>query len=222
MKKLLVVVFILALQPVFSQVSKSLGEFNAVLVFDKLNVKLIAANENKVVIEGDRQYEVEVVNKNGNLKLRMPFPRVLAGENISVTVYYKKIDEVEASEGSIVSSDDIFTATIFNVSAREGAKINLKVAAEKLNTRVVTGADVTITGTAINHDASLLTGGILDSRDVITSQTSISVSAGGTAQIYATALVDAKVRAGGSIFIFGKPKQINKATVFGGKIEEKI
>ena len=36
----------------------------------------------------------------------------------------------------------------------------------------------------------------------------------------ASTLVDAKVSAGGSIYIYGKPKQINQKTVFGGKIEE--
>ena len=54
-----------------------------------------------------------------------------------------------------------------------------------------------------------------------TSQTSISVAAGGKAEIYATALVDAKVKAGGSIYIYGKPKQINKEVFIGGTIIEK-
>jgi hypothetical protein len=35
----------------------------------------------------------------------------------------------------------------------------------------------------------------------------------GNAEIYATTLVDAKVRAGGSIYIYGSPKQINKETL---------
>jgi hypothetical protein len=33
-------------------------------------------------------------------------------------------------------------------------------------------------------------------------------------------LVDAKVRAGGTITIFGKPKQINQKTVLGGSINQ--
>jgi hypothetical protein len=42
----------------------------------------------------------------------------------------------------------------------------------------------------------------LKSKELHTSQTTISVSAG-NAEIYATTLVDAKVRAGGSIYIYG-------------------
>jgi hypothetical protein len=37
-----------------------------------------------------------------------------------------------------------------------------------------------------------MTGGILESKDLVTDQTTISVSAGGNAEIYATVLVDAK------------------------------
>ena len=52
----------------------------------------------------------------------------------------------------------------------------------------------------------------------ITQQTTVTVNAGGLANVYATDLVDAKTRAGGTITIFGKPKQINEKTVAGGNI----
>ena len=38
--------------------------------------------------------------------------------------------------------------------------------------------------------------------------------------MYASDLVDAKVRAGGTILIHGKPKQINQKTIAGGSIEQ--
>jgi hypothetical protein len=55
-----------------------------------------------------------------------------------------------------------------------------------------------------------MTGGILKSKELHTSQTTNNVSAG-NAEIYATTLVDAKVRAGGSIYIYGvQNKSIKK------------
>jgi hypothetical protein len=33
--------------------------------------------------------QVEVVNNNGELKLRMPFPKLLSGEDISIKLYFK-------------------------------------------------------------------------------------------------------------------------------------
>jgi len=221
MKKLFLVAIAIVSQANFAQVTKKLGDFNAVKVFDKLTVKLIASTENKVVISGTREKEVEVVNNNGELKLRMPFPKLLSGDAISIKLYYKNIDEISANEGSSVSSDAVFKQTIFDLSAKEGAKINLKVDAQKVNVKAVTGSIIELSGEALNQDVVIMSGGVLKSRNLHTSQTTINLSAGGNAEINASTLVDAKVKAGGTVSIYGKPKQINQQTILGGKIEEK-
>jgi hypothetical protein len=56
-----------------------------------------------------------------------------------------------------------------------------------------------------------MTGG-LKSKELHTSQTTISVSAGGNAEIYATTLVDAKLEQE-ALFTLWSPKQINKETL---------
>jgi hypothetical protein len=89
MKKLLIGVAILFVQMSFAQVTKEVGDFDEVKVFDKLHVKLVASSDNKVVIKGARESEVEVVNKKGILKLRMPFPKLLSGDDLDITLYYK-------------------------------------------------------------------------------------------------------------------------------------
>lgn len=221
MKKVFLVAIAIVSQATFAQVTKKLGEFNSLKVFDKLTVKLIASTENKVVISGTREKEVEVVNNNGELKLRMPFPKLLSGNDISIKLYYKNIDGISASEGSSVSSDAVFKQTIFDLSAKEGAKINLKVDAQKVNVKAVTGGIIELSGEAVNQDVIIMSGGVLKSKNLHTSQTTVSLSAGGNAEINASTLVDAKVKAGGTVSIYGKPKQINQETILGGKIEEK-
>ncbi|WP_418264456.1 head GIN domain-containing protein [Flavobacterium faecale] len=221
MKKLWMIALVMISQITLAQVTKNLGDFSTVSVFDKLSVKLIPGSENKIVINGARASEVETVNNNGELKLRMPFPKLLSGEDISIQLYFRNIDGINASEGSIVTSDAVFKGTIINISAKEGAKIQADIEAEKVNVKAFTGGIIELSGKANNQDVNLTSGGSLDALDLHTSQTTITVFAGGIAEIYATTLVDAKVRAGGTIYIHGKPKQINKATVLGGKIEEK-
>ena len=221
MKKVLIVVFALVAQATFAQVTKNLGDFNVIEVFDKLSVKLIPSSENKAVITGNREDEVELVNNNGTLKLRMPFPKLLSGDDISIKLYFINIDGISASEGSYVSSESVFKPTIMDLNAREGAEINIKLDAQKVNVKAVTGGIIELSGEAINQDATIMSGGVLKSRELNTSQTSINVYAGGNAEINASTLVDAKVKAGGSVYIYGKPRQVNKETLFGGKIIEK-
>ena len=221
MKKVLILVFALAAQATFAQVTKNLGDFNTIKVFDKLNVKLIPASENKVVISGNRENEVEVVNNNGELKLRMPFPKLLSGDDISIKLYFVNIEGISASEGSYVSGESVFKQTIMDLNAREGAEINVKLDTQKVNVKAVSGGIIQLSGEAVNQDVTIMSGGVLKSRELSTSQTSINVSAGGNAEINASTLVDAKVKAGGSVYIYGKPKQSHTQTVFGGKIVEK-
>jgi hypothetical protein len=220
MKKLIIAAAILVAQLSFGQVTKELGDFDAVKVFDKLSVKLVASSENKIVIKGAREAELEAVNKNGILKLRMPFPKLLSGDDLDITLYYKHIELIDVNEGATVTSSETIKVTSFKVSAQEGGKINADLDVDKLKVSSVSGGEITLTGKAENQVASLGAGGYLLASKLITSQTTVSVSAGGKADVNASTLVDAKVSAGGSIYIYGKPKQINQKTVFGGKIEE--
>lgn len=220
-KRLVIIVFVFLCQIVSAQVTRNLGDFDQVKVFDKINVKLIAASENKIVVTGTRADELETVNKNGELKIRMPFPKLLSGEDITVKLYFKNLESIAVSEGSYVSSENDFKQTSLDLNAKSGGEIKLTIAVDKVSVKVNSGGIVSLFGTAENQEVVITSGGILNAKELATSQTTISVAAGGKSEIHASILVDAKVRAGGSIFIYGKPKQINQEVFIGGTILEK-
>ena len=219
MKKLLLLILFIA-QFAFAQTSKKVGDFNKVTTFDRIEVKLIASNENKVILDGDNAEEVELVNKNGELKIRMPLTKLLSGDAIFVTVYFIDLEAVEANEGSKISCETILESNIFDVIAKEGSQIDIKVNTEKLNCRLANGSILKISGAAENQELVLNSGANFEGQNLKTNQTTITVNAGGEASIFATNIVDAKVRAGGTILIYGKPKQINQKTIAGGTIKE--
>ncbi len=221
MKKFVIIVFVFLCQIASAQVTRNLGDFDQVKVFDKINVKLIAASENKIVVTGARADELETVNKNGELKIRMPFPKLLSGEDITVKLYFKNLESIAVSEGSYVSSENDFKQTSLDLNAKSGGEIKLTIAVDKVSVKVNSGGIVSLFGTAENQEVVITSGGILNAKELATSQTTISVAAGGKSEIHASILVDAKVRAGGSIFIYGKPKQINQEVFIGGTILEK-
>jgi hypothetical protein len=204
----------------FSQTEKNVGDFNKVTAFDQIDVTLIPGKENKVLLIGSGSEEVELVNKNGELKIRMPLTRLLDGGNVSATVYYKNIDAVEANEGSRIASEALFTATSFDIKAKEGSEIKIKLQVDRLTARVANGSTINLSGSAKNQEVLVNSGGIYEAEKLVTNQTVITVNAGGESDVYATDLVEAKVRAGGDIIIYGKPKQINQKIVAGGTIKE--
>lgn len=207
-------------QIAFSQIEKEVGDFSKVTSFDKIDVTLVSSNENKVVVTGSNSDKVEIVNKNGELKIRLPLTRLLDGDNIEATVYYKNIDAVEANEGSRISSNDVFKSTSFDVIAKEGSEIKIKVDVSSITIKTSSGAKVTISGNANSQTSVSNTGGLLYASNLTTTNTNITVNAGGNAEVNASDVVDAKVRAGGKIVVFGKPKQVNEKTFAGGKIEQ--
>jgi len=203
----------------YSQNEKKVGDFHKVTAFDQITVTLIASDENKVVLSGINSNEVEVVNRNGELKLRMPLTKLLKGNLVKAKVYYTDLDAVEANEGAQISSEAIFKEATFDIIAKEGAKIDVRLEVSKLNIKITSGGIVNTEGTAKNQDVLVSTGGIYEGKELTTEQTVISSNAGGEAAVFATELVDAKVRVGGDITVYGKPKQVNQKTIAGGHIE---
>lgn len=204
----------------FGQVEKNVGDFDKVTAFDQIDVLLVKSNENKVILDGKEANEVELVNKNGELKIRMPLTKLLGGDHISVTVFFKDISAVEANEGSRIACADVIKTMTFDVNAKEGSEVKMKLETQKLSARIANGSKVVIEGTADNQDILVNSGGIYEAQQFITKQTTITANAGGEADIFATDIVEAKVRAGGDITIYGKPKQINQKVIAGGTVRE--
>ena len=205
----------------YAQIEKKVGDFTKVTAFDKIDVNLIAGSENKVVLTGVNSNEVEIVNNNGELKIRMPFIKMLTGYSVSASVYYQNLQAVEANEGSRITSKDSISALNFDIICKEGSDIKLSnLQAERLKIRVSQGSIVTIIGAVKNQDILSNSGGKYDGQDCKTQQTYVTVNAGGIADVNASDLVDAKTRAGGEITIYGKPKQIIEKSVAGGTIKQ--
>lgn len=219
MKKIILIALLGVSHLMVAQVSQKLGDFTAVRAFDRISVTLMKSNENKIDIRGKQAGDVEVITKNGELKIRMKVSKMFNGEDIEATVYYTGIiDRVEASEGAVIGSSDTFSPVAMELNAKEGAQINLKIKVDKLKTKAGSGGIINVIGSAKNHDASMGTGGILKAKELETAQTAVSVSAGGEATISATDFVDAKTLAGGDIKIYGNPKQVSQKTRAGGNI----
>lgn len=221
MKKIVLIVFVMISQINFSQTTLNLGDFDEVKVFDQLNVTLVPSDENKIVVTGKNDDSFETVNKNGLLKLRMKLTKMLSGEDTKITLYFKNIKSIDANEGSIVSSKHIFKQTTINLSAQEGAMIEVELDVDNATVKLNSGGIINLSGNAATQKSTITSGGILNAKNLETSQTFVSLSAGGSAEVNASTLVNAKVKAGGSIEIYGKPKEIKQETFAGGTITEK-
>ena len=200
--------------------TKELEKFTQVKAYDRIIVTLVKSNENKIVIIGDDQDDISISNKNGLLKIRMEFENFLDGDEARATLYYTEtLELIDANENAKIKSNETIKGDRVEIKAQEGGRIDLDINIADLYTKSISGAEVTLTGNADLQEVMVNTGGKIYNRKLNTTKTTVVVNAGGRAEVKASKKVKAKVRAGGSIYIYGNPQDIERDKVFGGKIK---
>ena len=199
-------------------IDREVGNFHEIKVFDLIEVNMIQSDQNRIVIKGDRAGEIEYVNRDGVLKLRMEFDKKFRGEDTLIEVYYTDIQVVDANEGARITCNEMIEQDRIELRAQEGARIEVGMKVQDAEIRAVTGGMVYASGLATNQVITLNTGGIFEGRDLKTETSSIRVSAGGEAELFAREEVDIQIRAGGDVYVYGNPKRVQKDRIFGGRI----
>ena len=220
MKKIVVAFMIVGFQFSFAQFTRNVGEFSSVKVYDKITVIIVPSNENKVESDTD-DASVETVNRNGELRIKMTPTKILQGNQVSVKVYYQSINDIQASQGSIVNSTETLKTKMLTLTANEGSKINLDIDTGKLNVKTNSGGEITVKGNADNQDIIVTSGGKFNGQNLESESATVSTTAGGVADVFASESVDAKTRAGGIINVYGDPNDRKFKNVIGGKINFK-
>ncbi len=198
--------------------NKDVGAFSSIKVFNGISVELISSDKNMVEITGSQKDQVETINKNGTLHIRMALKKTFEGEAITARVYYKHIDNIQANEGSYVSNASQIEQKLFSIEARHGSNVKLNLNVDKLNVRSVTGGTVTLTGAARNMSANLGTGGILKAKDLVAENADVKVSTGGQSDVNVTDILEVAIKAGGDVTVYGNPKTIEEKITLGGTV----
>ena len=200
-------------------IEKKIGEFSEIKVYDLIEVNLISGETDKVIISGKNIEDVVVVNKNGKLKIRMSLEETYDGDETTVDVYYTNIDVIDANEGAVISSSNTIKQFEIDLRAQEGGKIKVDLEVNYTNVKSVSGGRIEALGTSKSQSVSITTGGAYMAEGLVTESTNIVIKAAGEAHINATSLADVKVRAGGSVYVYGNTDTIKEDKLFGGKIK---
>tara|TARA_Y100000385_G_C12916351_1_gene560521 strand:+ start:202 stop:873 length:672 start_codon:yes stop_codon:yes gene_type:complete len=199
-------------------VTKSLGEFSELKVYDLINVELIKSKENKIEITGQDNSSVVIVQKNDILKIKMALNKSFNGNNTFVKLYYTKIDIIDANEGVKVVSKSLFKQYELELKAQEGAEISVTTDTKLLSIKSVTGAIITATGTTKSQNIKIRTGGVYEGSQLQAINSEIKIKAGGVADVRSSELIQVKTIAGGDLIIHGKPTIVKRSNIIGGRI----
>jgi uncharacterized pyridoxamine 5'-phosphate oxidase family protein len=198
---------------------KVVGEFKEIKVYDLIEVELIKSDQNKVVVSGKNTEDVVIVHKKDILKIRMTLEEAFDGDQTTVKVYYTGLEIIDSNEGAVIKSDEAIEQFELEVKAQEGGKVRLNVKGITfLDIKAISGGSIDISGDSKNQTVDINTGGSYEAKDLITEKTTVTIKAAGVANVHATKEVIAKVRAGGTVYVYGNPEKVDEDTILGGKI----
>ena len=216
-----IMMFVVSLQAQ-KQISKTLGDFTVLKVFNGIDVELVKADKQEIIITGEKAQKVNVKNTRDILKIYLPFPEALANGKVKVTLYYsKKIDIIDANEGASITAKD-FKQQKIEIKSQEMAFINMVVEAQYLTVKAVTGGAIKLTGSTKNQNIEVNNSGIYRGYNLaVENLTFIRAALGGKGEVNSGNSLDAKVSFGGTIFYKGTPEVLKTKKVLGGTIEAK-
>lgn len=204
-----------------AQQTRNVGEFNSLKVYDRIPVELVSSNKPKVEVLGSNETDVEVVNKNGELKIRMTATKLMQGTDTKVIVYFENLNDIQASQGAVVSSSDQVKATMLKLTANEGSRINLQINTDRLNAKGNSGGEILVSGKSKSQDIIMNSGAKFNGTQLRSDNATVASNAGGEVQVYASESVSATTRAGGRIDVYGDPEDRNVKKIVGGTINFK-
>src|SRR5210317_179074 len=160
-------------------IDREVGEFHEIKVYDLIEVNLIRSDENRILIKGRNTGDINFVNKDGILKLRMPLEKKFRGEDTFIEVYYTDLQTIDANEGAQIVCNEQLEQDRIELRAQEGAQIEIGMKVRDAKIRAVTGGIISASGIATNQVIVLNTGGVFEGRDLKTDYSSIKISTGG-------------------------------------------
>lgn len=228
MKNYITLTLISIALPLFSQttITKNLGDYSVLKVYNGIELELIKSSESKLEITGKKSEKVTIKNINNTLKIALPFSinpaNNSAGGEVLVKLFYNTpIAVIDANEGATITGKKLSQETL-EVNAQERAFINLVLECKHLEVRASSGGIIKLTGTTKNQDVNVDLYGIYNGYALqVSANTVVKAGTGAKAEVFAGETLKGKVSFGGSIFYKGNPEVLKDKKVVGGIIQKR-
>ncbi len=202
------------------EIEVSLENFYEIQVSRGLKVILHQADENRAVITGNSRNEVELTVERGRLLVKSSLNKLLKVDDTQVNLYFKELQYIDASQNSLVEFQTQINQSTIKLRSREGAELSLTANVEDLIATAITGGTIKINGSAVNQEIVVRAGGEFRGENLLGERIDARINGGGNVNVFSNNYVNAFVRAGGTIYIYGNPKKLEEKTSFGGSIQK--
>ncbi|WP_299322654.1 head GIN domain-containing protein [uncultured Maribacter sp.] len=197
----------------------SLEKYTELRVYDRISVTLVKGEENKIEISAENKKDLSITENDGRLRLKMCSGESVLNSILNIKLFYTEaLSVIDANKNSRIVSTGLVIGTDLAIEAQDASTITLNIAYNNVSAKSTSGSEIKLSGTSGNQEVMINTGGRLFNKGLKTKSSTVIVLSGGSAEVYASEAVIAKVKAGGAITVYGNPKSVDKDDTFGGKI----
>lgn len=203
-------------------ITKNIGDFSTLKVYRGIQVELIASNEQKIEISGDKADKVTIRNNNNTLKISLKISGLLENGEVFVKLFYNKdIAIIDANEGATITGKNIKQESL-EVKVQERAFINLVIAVKYLTIKSISGGIIKITGTSTTQTVDADLYGVYHGFGLLVKDlTKITSGTGARVEVSPGKTLKASVSFGGTVFYKGETNLIQHKKVAGGIIQKR-
>ena len=217
MKKLLVLLFVVASINTFAQNESVINDanaekrilnadFSAISVSDGVSLYLSGGGEESIAVSASdtkylEHFKTEVVN--GVLKIYYDNSGLswtgFDKRKLKAYVSYKTLEKISASSGSMVSMKTVLAGDEMQFSFTSGSRFTGEVKVNALNANVNSGAEIEINGNAVKLKVEVSSGAIFKGYELTTDYCDAKATSGGGVRINVNKELSVKANSGGGI-----------------------
>lgn len=194
--------------------------FTGIDVSNGIDVIIQQGNTIEVIVEADDNLQDEITTtvKNGILVIECEYNSFLDVSSKKVIVKMPKIDQLESSSASSITSEMTIKTNAIDISSSSGSSVDLKINADKLSCKASSGSDITLTGLALELNAKASSGSDIDAKDMPANKVVAKSSSGSSIEVNPILELQADASSGSSINYVKTPKKISRESSSGASI----
>ena len=172
--------------------TRNVKDFNAIKVSSGINLYITMGNRETLKIEADEEDidDIKTEVKNGTLHIYMKRRNSWFNwgfdKTVKVFVTVKNLEEIDASSGADVESENTLEGNRLEVEASSGSDVRLDVYYKTLTLDTSSGSDARITGKVKTFIAEASSGSDIKARDLETTISKLKASSGSDINVTVT------------------------------------
>ena len=197
------------------------NNFSKIEVSRGLNVTLEQSDTYFVEVEADENLQEHITTKveNGTLIITSD-EDIDEAKAKNIHVRLPLLTNLEATSGSSVSSNGLFSGTVVNVKTSSGSEANLSLEIDNIRCESSSGSTLKVKGKALQLNTKSSSGSSIEAEDLLVNDVIAQSSSGSSTNVNPIVSLNAKSSSGSSIDYKGSPITIVKEESSGGSVSK--